>query len=407
MGLSFASIFAIGHHFVRVGHLEALRQMHREQALFLGHEVESALREGRDARIRLRELDRILHTESRFVPGGRLVEKLKFEPSLSSLQPWAVSWVRVDSGGATVGSIRTRFSLRIMRGGMRPVGVALLYLFQLILMIVIPLVAVVIRPLRQITRTAERLGKGDLDTPIPVLRRDEFGELEEAFEGMRKNLKATMGLKDRFLRDVSHELRSPLTRLSVALSLVRKGNDTFFPQMERDLSFMDSLIGQLLDLARIQAPELGEKDSACDLGDIAGELLRERALLFDQKGLSVERKLEKAVIRGNSALLRRAIGNLLDNAIQYGRNEGRLRVETSGARVLVWNEGEPIPPEDLDRLFEPFYRPDSSRSRRSGGTGLGLSIVGAIVEKHGGSTEIRSDDGGTTVELNFPLVQRG
>ncbi|MFN3428500.1 MAG: ATP-binding protein [Candidatus Sericytochromatia bacterium] len=278
----------------------------------------------------------------------------------------------------------------------------------LALMIVPPLWFWVVRPLRRMVAIADRLGHGDLATPVPIDRTDEFGELEKAFESLRQRVQQMLAARERLLRDISHELRAPLSRMAIAVPLLRDDRPSpYIDHLERDMTIMDDLIGEILALARGRSPESLQRGPV-DLAEVAAGLLAERGVVLAQREMPVASALAPAPTVGDRRLLARAMGNLLDNALKYTPDQAAVRLETAiehGEAVFrVADRGPGIRAADLPHLFEPFYRPDASRTRETGGTGLGLAIAGAIAEAHGGTATLRSSEGlGTTAELRFPV----
>jgi two-component system sensor histidine kinase CpxA len=266
----------------------------------------------------------------------------------------------------------------------------------------------IFRPLRQMMGTAHRLGAGDLESPVTVDRQDEFGELQQSFETMRAKIRRMLVERERLLTDISHELRGPLSRLNLAMPLLAQqaGNDTVANLAQREIATMDSLIGEILALFRSQSQSMVHE--TVDLADIAAEVVEERVLVADAHDLTITTHLLPAPTSGDPKLIARAISNLLDNALKYTGPGGTIHVETQTvphALCRITDDGPGIDPEHLPHIWEPFYRPDGSRSRETGGTGLGLSIVKAIVERHGGTAFLASvQDKGTTATIQLPLA---
>lgn len=264
-----------------------------------------------------------------------------------------------------------------------------------------------LRPLRLLGAGVAALGEGRLDVAVPRQSDDEFGLLTDAFNRMAGRVREMLGARERLLRDVSHELRSPLTRMKVALEMMPEGAQR--RAMQDDVAEMEALVTQLLELERLregprpapvrddlvalvraEARRAGERPPGVVLGAMPGSL----DLDLDPEGV-------RTVLR-----------NLLDNAIGHALPDSApvevsVRVEGGDAIVRVADDGEGFPAEDRDRLFEPFFRADVSRSRSSGGFGLGLSICRRIMEAHGGSIEAeRRTPRGAAFVLRFPFPGR-
>lgn len=331
-------------------------------------------------------------------------------------------WARLDVGGRPVGAVELAFdpATALARGLPPPPAfpgpfspdMAWIWILLLGLIVVPPLYVWVLRPLREMEAIAQRLGAGDLATPVAVHRRDEFGALERAFESMRVELAQALAQRERLLTDVSHEIRGPLARMMLALPLLRKDGAprSVTEVFEQEVRTVDELVGDVLALARG-----GFQDrmawSHQDLAQLAGQIVAERATSAAQRGVALTAELAPAPLAGDAKLLLRAIGNLVDNALKYTPPGGQVAVSTGpdagGAWLRVADTGEGIPPEHLARIFEPFYRPDTSRSRETGGVGLGLSIVKRVAQSHGGTVTLASPGSGTVAELRLPAVQSG
>lgn len=427
--LSFVAVFFVGRAMVDEGQVELLKQFGNDQVAFIGREAEATMktRPAPDA-ARLDDLSRSLHVDLTFVPWtetGAYPKRLATEKTLSRPgdRPgrWQRDhWVRLDVNGAPQGALKVEFNRpRPPRGGglpelvpgrhRLPLTAALTWMGLLALIIVPALWFWVLRPLRRMVAVADRLGHGDLSTPVPIDRKDEFGELELAFESLRQRVQQMLTARERLLRDISHELRAPLSRMAIAVSLLRDDRPSpYLDQIERDMATMDGLIGEVLALARGRSPEAMQQETV-DLAEIVSGLLADRALVLAQRPTPLETRLASAPVIGDRRLLARAMGNLIDNALKYTPDTAPIRLETDVAHdrsvFRVVDRGPGIPAADLGQIFEPFYRPDTSRSRDTGGTGLGLAIAKAIAEGHQGVATLRSTEGGgTTAELNFPTA---
>jgi signal transduction histidine kinase len=244
-----------------------------------------------------------------------------------------------------------------------------------------------LRPLRALQEGVARLSAGDLEVALENRTRDEFGALTDAFNRMAARVKEMVGARDRLLMDVSHELRSPLTRLKVALALLP--DSTKKTQAEADVAEMEALTTGLLEMERLR-DGAGLRASRIDLVP----LLREAAASSCEThpGVEVSTSDPEIPLRLDGDGMRTVLRNLLENAVKYALADSRpiqlTANRTDDAVVIrVCDDGPGIPPEDSARIFEPFFRVDRSRSRRTGGYGLGLSMCRRIVEAHGGRIE--------------------
>jgi len=269
-----------------------------------------------------------------------------------------------------------------------------------------------VAPLRSATR---RLSGGDLTARVEgkvARRRDEIGELARDFDAMAERIEALVGSQQRLLRDVSHELRSPLARLVVALELARSraGDDAAGPldRIEREAARLEELIGRLLLLERLEAG--GAKDVAgeVDLAALLVEVVADAGFEAGADGIDVRfDSNDECRITGRSTLLRSAFDNVIRNAVHHTEPGSTVDVELAtndrDAIVTIGDHGPGVPEAELDRIFEPFYRVDEARDRVSGGVGLGLAIAARAVRVHGGTIEAENHpDGGLVVTVRLP-----
>lgn len=249
-----------------------------------------------------------------------------------------------------------------------------------------------LRPVRLLDEGVARLSTGDLNVAVPVVTRDEFGALTDTFNKMVCRVKQMIQARDQLLLDVSHELRSPLTRLKLALALLP--DDENRAGMAGDLNEMEAMITELLELERMREGR-GLRRERLDLVPLMRELTEVyssdspgvRLLAPPGIWLDIDREKIRIVLR-----------NLLENARKFSLPDSgpvEITVESDANNIIVrvCDDGPGIPKSDLPNLFEPFYRVDRSRSRKTGGYGLGLSICKRIMEAHGGSISVTHNPG--------------
>lgn len=271
------------------------------------------------------------------------------------------------------------------------------------------------RPVRALGIAARSLAGGDLAARVaaPVSRRkDELGGLARDFDAMAVRLQELVDAKERLLQDVSHELRSPLARMRVALGLARQSGGDVGTQLDRielEAERLDALIGQVLALSRLDARGDGQCRDAVDLGDLVDDIARDARFEAQARGVRVEWEPPRVPVRveGDSALLASAIENVVRNALRYTREASTvvvaLEADSARARVVVSDEGPGVPEAELARIFAPFHRVASSRGRDSGGDGLGLAITERVLRTHGGSARaVNRTGGGLVVTLELP-----
>ena len=259
----------------------------------------------------------------------------------------------------------------------------------------------ILRPLRSLHEGVTRLSEGELDVIVPRRTRDEFGVLTDAFNQMVRRIGEMVRARDQLLLDVSHELRSPLTRIKVALALLpesEKGR-----RIGADVAEMEAMITELLELERLREGR-GLRTESLDLVPI----LREAAESFQDRPPGVHLVTPPAILLDlDGEKMRTVLRNLLENAVKYSLpDSGPVEISATQdgetVAVRVTDDGPGIPEADLPNLFEPFFRVDRSRSKKSGGYGLGLSICKRILEAHGGGIAVENNPGrGATFTLTL------
>ncbi|MBI6545750.1 MAG: HAMP domain-containing protein [Cyanobacteria bacterium NC_groundwater_1444_Ag_S-0.65um_54_12] len=425
----FGSSLLTGRLLVDQSRRETFRQIGIDQSLFIGRELAASIpahstAPRRPDAQRMAELSRALHTRLSFVPwseSGAYPAALKEHqivrannadhPARQLVRSY---WVRLTSAGQPVGALRIESQLPRPSHQNKPLLVAGFIMVIAGLVTIPPLIVWVIRPLRRMVAVAQRLSEGDFQKPVKVDRRDEFGELERSFEALRLRIQQMLAQRDRLLSDISHELKGPLSRMTIALALVRINIDdpepakarSYLDEAEHQVNLLEDLINELLAFARGKFPE-GRSPTSLELASLASEAIEQRRMQWQQKSLVMECQFTPATVIGDRHLLVRAIGNLLDNAIKYSPAGERITIVVGiaehDAALRVTDNGPGIPEFELPHIFEPFYRPDVARTRGTGGVGLGLAIVQAIIESHGGTVWLKSAPGnGTTAQLLLP-----
>jgi two-component system sensor histidine kinase CpxA len=270
-------------------------------------------------------------------------------------------------------------------------------------------------PVAKLRHTVRRLADGELSArvePTVVRRRDEVGDLARDFNAMATRLEALLAAQRRLVSDVSHELRSPLARLEVALELARQrcdhGAAELLDRIGHESERLDTMIGQLLELSRLDSADRPRREEPVDLAELAGALAEDAA--FEASARAVAVKSESAgdtTVRGDMESLASAVENVLRNAIRYtdSGSEVSLTVGAEGDQVAVRiaDRGPGVPEAQLESVFEPFFRVEEARERGAGGSGLGLAITKRIVRLHSGSvTAANRPEGGLEVTIRLP-----
>ena len=251
-----------------------------------------------------------------------------------------------------------------------------------------PLARRITRRLERLQRGVEGLGAGDLRSRVAVSGRDEIADLARRFNTAADRIEALVDGQRRMLASASHELRSPLARVRMALELV--ADET--PERRelllgacRDVEELDALVGDLLLASRLEARPPAH--DPVDLATIAAEEAARAGATFAPEG--------PAALRGDAPALRRMVRNLLENAARHGRPpiEVLLEPAAGGWRLAVEDAGPGVPEAERERIFEAFYRPAGHREGE-GGVGLGLALVRQIAARHGGSARCEAREGG-------------
>jgi len=258
-----------------------------------------------------------------------------------------------------------------------------------------------------------RIGKGISN------RKDELSELATDFDHMAERISSLMAQQRQLLRDISHELRSPLTRLNVAVELARRqtGDDTkiILDRIETEANVLNGMIGQVLTIARLDSETESIEMTPVDLKELVTEITEDANFEAQARNCTIEIvESTKCTVSGNKELLRRAIENVIRNAAVYTHENSKvtislrhtIRNSTSYAEVAVCDHGPGVPESDLPNLFRPFYRVSNARERQTGGTGLGLAITKRAVSLHNGTITVANvQDGGLIVEILLPLLK--
>lgn len=276
-------------------------------------------------------------------------------------------------------------------------------------------------PVAALRAATRGLAEGDLGARVgpPVARRsDEIGDLARDFDGMAERLEQQVEAQRRLLRDVSHELRSPLARLEVALELARRrageGATEPLERIGRESRRLDGLVEQLLTLERLDSESGSAGRQDIDLAQVLEDVVADARFEAEARGCDVTLEIEtRPTLRGHPELLRSALENVVRNAVAHTEPDRGVeaRVEElavqggSMAVVSVRDHGRGVPSDRLHRLFEPFYRVEDDRDRRTGGVGLGLAITERAVRVHRGVVEARNHpDGGLEVTITLPIA---
>lgn len=276
------------------------------------------------------------------------------------------------------------------------------------------------RPIRRLQEAFKAASQGELSVRVSAEmrgRRDEIGVLGHEFDGMAQHLQQLVGSQSRLLHDVSHELRSPLARLQVAVGLARQRPEqleTALARIERESERLDALVGEVLTLSRLEAQtQQGDADYV-DLVELLDSVVEDARFEAEGSGRTVVFTHEidgELVIRARGELLHRAVDNLVRNALRHTPPESEVSLSLSCdvlakvLKIVVADSGPGVSAPELERIFEPFHRGEGAGG---GGYGLGLAIARRAIEAHGGSLKAcNRSAGGLEVQIELPLRRPG
>jgi len=339
-------------------------------------------------------------------------------PAPSDLPPYQVTVSQASLGGREIrlASLNTRFYRIRVAYPEDEISELLQNLFSIFLYL-IPIVLLIsivggyflakqsLKPVDEITRTARKITAAKLKERIQVANsKDEIGRLAETLNDMIGRLEASFEEVTQFSMDASHELRTPLTIMRGEIEVALRGNQTTASDKETLSSLLEevvrmaSIIDGLILLAKSDKGIEAIKREPTRLDILVNDIKEDADVLAEQKGICISiSKLDETTILGDEIRLRQLILNLVSNAIKYTQDGGRVTLSlernNGNARFVVEDNGVGIPKEDLDKIFDRFYRVDKSRSRLPDGLGLGLSISKWVVEAHGGKISAESEVG--------------
>lgn len=273
-------------------------------------------------------------------------------------------------------------------------------------------------PVRRLRQAVQQLADGNLQarTGIATGRRgDEITDLGSDFDRMAERIEALVLSQRQLVRDISHELRSPLARLQVALGLARRNappqTEQALARIEREGERLNELIGELLTLSLLENGASFTASEPVDMQALLIEIVEDASFEAAESSRQVQLVSVPALMAGNRELLRRALENVVRNALHYTAAGTCVQVasglENSTLVIRVLDQGPGVPDEMLSAIFQPFYRVAEARDRLSGGTGIGLAITARAVALHGGSVKaVNRPEAGLAVEIRLPVCAR-
>jgi len=296
-------------------------------------------------------------------------------------------------------------------------GLGLIIIGIAVALLVLPVSRYITKRVKGLSESASRIAEGDLSHRATVKGKDEIGELGRAFNRMAAKLERMIQGGKELTANVSHELRTPLARIRVAEELLREKLEKLekldhkdvarhLDDIREDIEELDGLIGQILDLSKMDLHDAPLNLEVIDPSALINELWERLENTIKRKGLNFTRKLsfEPPFIADKGAL-RTALSNILDNAVKFTPEKGDVSVkmwpENGWLNISVTNSSGPMWEEDLERIFEPFYRTEEARKT---GTGLGLAITKKIIERHGGDIKAVNTEEGFQIQIKLPAA---
>lgn len=270
-----------------------------------------------------------------------------------------------------------------------------------------------LKPLQELNDSIINITEHNLKDRIPTfIAKDEIGSLANSFNAMLERLNESFLRQKRFSASVSHELKTPLSIMNAGIQVLQLDDEPTvsdyketIEMAERNIKRLMNIVDDLFVLTNESNTDFADK---IDLKQLFLQIKLELEPLYNKKNIYITQEFEFDTIKGNATLVYRAFFNLFENAMKYNIANGKIAIKTvienNVEKIIISDSGRGIPSEDINKIFEPFYRVDQSRSRKIAGAGLGLSIVKSIVEKHGWEIEVESTVGvGTCFIISHQL----
>ncbi len=332
----------------------------------------------------------------------------------------AICAARMVDGGNTVGVLLLSTPVTELREAIVTMEKQLVTVFSVVagaaLIAALIFSVTLTRPVKALTSTIRRMGKGDLSARAHIRASGELQELAESYNAMAEQIENFDRSRSQFVSNASHELRTPLTAMKLLLECLidqpempEEMRMEFMQDMNHEIDRLSGIITDLLTLTQMDSHQGALHLTDVDLSALTRDTLHTLSPVADKAGLTLTSAIAPGVrISADQPKLASVISNLTDNAIKYTPEGGEVRVSLAAkgrsAILTVQDNGIGIPPEEQAHVFDRFYRVDKARSRATGGTGLGLSIVRQMVQLHGGAITLTSAPGeGSTFTVTLPL----
>ncbi len=288
------------------------------------------------------------------------------------------------------------------------------YLFTIVAVVLLTCYALalsIVRPLIELRQTMSRLGGGDLSARTRSTRRDEFGDVGRAFDAMADRLQTLLDAERRLLQDISHELNSPLARLTFAVELARTAPDrnAALDRAKKEALRISEMAQELMQITRVEGDSDARSTEEVRVTEMLNGISEDCMIEADAKHCRVLCEIEdELTVQGDPVLLRRGIENVVRNAVKYAPDETEVELKArcinGSAEISVRDFGPGVPAQSLGDIFRPFFRVDYDRSRSSGGVGLGLAIAQRVVHLHCGQIEAENAHPGLRVAIRMPAA---
>ena len=277
---------------------------------------------------------------------------------------------------------------------------------------------IISKPIISLTRSIQRMGRGDFSVRVPAKGSGELRRLSETFNAMSEKLEMLDQSRNQFVSNASHELKTPLATMKILLESIIYQPDMdhemrteFLTDINKEIDRLNMVIGDLLTLVSMDSKTMRLNRTTFNFSQLVNETADRLKLVLEKRNQELKLNLtDRCEMYADNAKLTQVVYNLLENASKYTQEGGTIRVRLirSGrdAILTVSDNGPGIPQEDQAHIFDRFYRVDKARSRETGGTGLGLSIVHQMVLMHGGTVSVESEEGnGSTFTVELPIHQ--
>lgn len=281
-------------------------------------------------------------------------------------------------------------------------------------LLLIPFSRYLLRPFKELIISINKVSSGDFSTKLDYNEKSDFYFLAKTFNDMTIKIQETLKSKDRLVADVSHELRSPLTKIRLSLEILGKNekvNHKYIDKAINEIELLDKLIDDIIDSSKLDLDKNISFEKV-NIESLLKESISKNTLLFEEKQIQTEFKSfsKNVLLDVNKQMIERVFDNLTSNLIKYAPEKTKadytIEMKEDFICIKVRDRGKGVNDYEYEKIFEPFYRSDASRTRKTGGTGLGLSIVKKIIELHNGKIRAykpEDGDGGLTIEICLPI----